>query len=244
MSNEIIYAIIQAATEFLPISSSGHIALLGNLLDKPNLFLITTLHIASLFAVLIYTRKEILYLLTFKKETFKLWAFLIIATIPATLVGFFLKDIIESSLNSPTTIGISFLLTGTIILSTRFAKHNSKLNYKKSFFIGLFQALALFPGISRSGMTISASLFSGMNREKAAKFSFLLFIPLAIGAFILELGEAYYSNTLVIAFLICFTLSLAFLYLLTYIIKKDKFWIFSIYCFAIGIIILSLEILK
>ncbi len=234
MSQEIILAIIQALTEFLPISSSGHLAFFSNLIGSPNLFLITILHIASLLAILIFTRKEIYEIATIKQN--KLLAYLIIATIPAALFGFFFKDFIESALNSFLFIGISFLFTGTILLLTKIPVKSSKLNLKNSLFIGLFQTLALFPGVSRSGMTISASLFSGISKEKATKFSFLLFIPLSIGAIILESGNAYFSIPLAIAFIICFFLSILFLNLIYIIIKKDKFWLFSFYCFLIGII--------
>ena len=236
MSNEILYAIIQAATEFLPISSSGHLALLSNILDTPNLFLITTLHLASLLAVLIFTRREIYDLITFKPHARNLWKYLIIATIPAALFGFFFKNLVEQSLSSLLIIGIGFLFTGTILFITRFSHRMEMINTKNSIIIGLFQTIALFPGVSRSGMTISAALLSGIPRDKAAKFSFLLFIPLAIGASILEIGDAYFSSELAIAFVICFILSLIFLNALTYVIKRNKFWLFSIYCWIIGII--------
>jgi len=98
----------------------------------------------------------------------------------------------------------------------------------------------LFPGVSRSGITISSSLFQGIEREKAAKFSFLLFIPLAIGAFVLEFGTFAFSFTLLISFLITLVLSLIFLNLLLMIVKSGRLWVFSIYCFIIGVISLSL----
>lgn len=240
MANEILLAIIQASTEFLPISSSGHLSLLSNILNTPNLFLITILHLASLLAVLIFTRQEIYDLITLKPNAKKLWIYLIIATIPAALFGLFFKDLIEQSFSSLLVIGIAFIFTGTILFLTRFAHRMERLNTKNALIIGLFQILALFPGISRSGMTISAGLFTGIPREKAIKFSFLLFIPLAIGASILEIGEAYFSLELLIAFILCFILSLIFLHALTYIIKKNKFWLFSIYCWILGIITLYL----
>ena len=251
MLNEIILSIIQAVTEFLPVSSSGHLALYENIFSKPDLFFIIFLHLASLLAVIIFTRKAILHLLTFNKSARKLWLYLIITTIPAALIGFLFKNYIESALSSLLFLGIAFLFTGTILLFTKFTKKKSELNVKNSIIIGLFQAVALFPGVSRSGMTISTALFSGIEKEKAVKFSFLLFIPLAIGAFVLEIKD-YLSNniemnipiiTLVISFLVCYVLSLLFLNLLTYIIKKDKFWMFSIYCYIIGIITLILFIL-
>jgi len=241
MANEILMAIIQATTEFLPISSSGHLALLGNLISEPNLFLITILHFASLLAVLIFTRKEISYLLKFNRESNRLLIYLIIATIPAGIFGFIFKDMIEQSLGSYLFLGVSFLFTGTVLLLTKIPVKKSILNSKNALIIGAFQILALFPGVSRSGMTISTALILGIEKEKAAKFSFLLFIPLIIGATILEIGEAYFSIELIIAFIICFVLSLAFLNLLLYILRKGSFWMFSIYCFIIGIISLLLH---
>src|SRR3989344_1355156 len=243
MQNAILFAIIQAATEFLPVSSSGHLALLGNLLGEPDLFLITILHISSLLAVLIFTRRELYDLITFKKHSKKLWIYLIIATIPAAIFGFTFKSLIESTFNSYLFIGLAFLFTSVILFLTKFAHKVDNLNYKNALVIGLFQLFALFPGISRSGMTISAGLFSGIPKEKAVKFSFLLFIPLAIGAGILEIGEAYFSLELTIAFIICFLLSLIFLNVLTYIMKRNKFWLFSIYLLIIGLISLGLYFL-
>jgi len=237
MLNEILYAIIQSATEFLPVSSSGHLALFSNIISKkPDIFFFTALHLASLLAVIIFTRNEIFGLLTFKKEFRNLWIYLIIATIPAALFGYFFAGFVESAFSSFLYLGIAFLFTGLILLSTKNAKPFSKLNPGNSLAIGLFQALALFPGVSRSGITISSGLLFGLEREKAAKFSFLLFIPLSIGAFFLESKNFYFSFSLLVSFIICLVLSLVFLSLLLKIIKKKKFWTFSFYCFFLGIL--------
>ncbi len=234
--HEILLAIIQAATEFLPVSSSGHLALFQNFLGEPNLFLITILHLSSLLAVLIFLRKEIFQLITFKKVYRKMWIFLIIGTLPAAIFGLLFKKLVERTFSSLLFIGIFFLFTSAILFLTKFYREYSKLNSKNSFFIGLIQILALFPGVSRSGTTISAALFSGVKREEAFKFSFLLFIPLAVGANILEIGNFYFSYSLLISFLLCFILSLFYLYLLFYIIKKKKFWMFSIYTLIISLL--------
>ena len=240
MVNEILMAIVQAATEFLPVSSSGHLALLSNLISEPNLFLITVLHFASLFAVLIFTRREIYKLVTFQKNYRKMWLYLIIGTIPAALFGFFFKSSIESALSSYLFLGIAFLFTGFILLITKFVHNHAKLDLKNSVFIGLFQVLALFPGVSRSGMTISAGLFTGIKKSEAVKFSFLLFIPLVLGAMVLQIGNAYFSMTLLWAFLICFALSWVFLNLVYLLVEKNYFWVFSIYAFILGVVSLAL----
>ncbi|MCD5390836.1 undecaprenyl-diphosphate phosphatase [candidate division NPL-UPA2 bacterium] len=247
MLDRILLAIIQAATEFLPISSSGHLALASNLISKsqPDLFFFTVLHVSSLIAAIIFTRKEIGYLLSFNKQYKKMWLYLIVATIPAVLFGFFFIEKIEEAFSSLLFIGLAFIFTGIILFFTRFSKTYSKLNIKNSLIIGLFQILALFPGVSRSGITISSALFLGIDKEKATKFSFLLFIPLSLGAFILEMGgECYFSLSLVVSFFVCLILSLVFLNLLLFIAKKGKFWVFSMYCFVIGMISLFLYFLK
>ncbi len=252
MLNEIILALIQSITEFLPVSSDGHLALVSNIMGEPNLFFITFLHLASLFAVLIFTRKEIAEILRFKKESWRLIKYIVIGIIPAALAGFLLNDLIESTLSSFLLIGIFFFFTGIIVFSTKFIKQTknaNKLSSKNSLVIGLMQVLALLPGVSRSGMTISTGMFFGIEKEKAVKFSFLMFIPLALGAFILEAmkysGEAITipTLTLAISFAVCFLFSLLFLNLLNYIVKNNKFWLFGIYCFLIGLVSILIYIL-
>lgn len=233
---EILLAIIQGITEFLPISSSGHLALISNIISTPNLAFFTMLHFASLLAVIIFMRKEIIGLISFNSKYKKLWIYWIIATIPAGLIGWLFKDIIEKSLSSFIFLGGAFIFTGLIIIMTKFFNKQEELGLKHSLIIGLMQILALFPGISRSGITISFGIFSGLKKEIAMRFSFLLFIPLSIGATALELNEVYFDYTLLISFIVCFIVSLMFLKLLRVIINKEYFWIFGIYCLIIGIV--------
>jgi len=241
MLNNIILAIIQAATEFLPISSSGHLALISNLVAHQNLFYFTVLHMASLIAVIIFTRKELICLLRLDKNYRQLWIHLVIATIPAILCGIFLKHVIEKAFSSFICLGIAFIFTGIVLFTTKFKRPKASLNIRNSVIIGIFQALALFPGVSRSGMTISAALLLGMDAEKAARFSFLLFIPLCLGAFVSELGRFYINLQVIIPFLVCFIFSLLFLNILLIIAKKGKFWMFSAYCILAGILSLVLQ---
>ncbi|MCG8698458.1 MAG: undecaprenyl-diphosphate phosphatase, partial [Bacteroidales bacterium] len=219
----------------------------SNLISKPNLFFFTTLHLASLIAVIIFTRNEIKQLLTLNKQAKKMWTYLIIATIPAALAGLLFNDIIEKAFSSYLILSITFLFTGTILLLTKLAKQDSNLNTKNATIIGLLQILALFPGVSRSGITISSGLFLGLEKEKAARFSFLLLIPLAAGAFILELTKLTHipSNiySLTIPFTICLLASLLFLNILIKIIKQNKFHLFAYYCFALSIISLILHLI-
>ena len=239
---ELLLAIIQAATEFLPVSSSGHLALFSNLISQPDIFFFTVLHIASLFAVLIFTRKEIKQLFMFKQPYRKMWLYLIIATIPAVLIGVLFKQVIEQAFSSYFFLGGAFIFTGFVLFLTKIRWKKGRINSKNALFIGLFQMLALFPGVSRSGMTISSGLFSGIRREKVVRFSFLLFIPLSIGAIVLESGQAYFNISLLVSFVVCFVLSLLFLELLMKIVKRGYFWFFAFYCWFIGIISLILGI--
>ncbi|PIN77731.1 UDP-diphosphatase [Candidatus Woesearchaeota archaeon CG10_big_fil_rev_8_21_14_0_10_34_12] len=236
MLNEVILAIVQGITEFLPVSSSGHLALVSNLISQPNLFFFTALHLASLLAVLIFTRDEIKHLIKFDKDYRKIWIFLIIATIPSGIVGYYFKDVVEKSFSSFFFLGFAFIFTGFVLFRTRTTNPHKVLNSKNSLLIGLSQALALFPGISRSGMTISTGLFSGIDREKAVKFSFLMFVPVCLGAFVLELGSFYLNSSLLVAFILCFLVSLLSLNVLIKIVKKNYLWVFSFYCFLIGIL--------
>jgi undecaprenyl-diphosphatase len=239
---EIFLALLQAATEFLPISSSGHLALFSNAVSRPNIFFFIVLHLASLIAVIIFTRKEIAHLFTFNEKARKLWLQIIVATLPAAIIGFLFHDTIESTFFSYFFLAIAFIFTGIILLLTRIPKSRGRyLTIKSALIIGLFQALALFPGVSRSGMTISSAIFLGIQKEKSAKFSFLLFIPLSLAAFILE-TITYHPTTLpsypaiIIPFIVCLFASLFFLNFLMRIIKANKFWAFSLYCFAAAIL--------
>lgn len=255
MFENILLAIVQAATEFLPISSSGHLVFVSKMISKPNLFFFTILHAASLFAVMIFTRTELKRLLNFDGEYARWWIYLIVATLPAALTGFFFKDIIKTTFSSYLFIGPAFIFTGAVLFSTRFRReHNLKINMKSAILIGLLQVLGLFPGISRSGITISTALLLGVEKEKAIKFSFLLFIPLSFGAVlsncftkngVMEGGGFYFNfSSLIASFVVCLVMSLVFLNLMLRIIKKGKIWFFSIYCLAIGLLSLFLHSLS
>jgi len=248
MINEIILAIIQAITEFLPISSSGHLTLISRLISKPDLFFFTLLHLASLLAVLIFLRKEIYELIFHPNKNKKIWLYWIIATIPAALFGYLFSDAVEKAFSSYLLLGICFIFTGIILHLTKYANINKhSINLKNSILIGLAQILALFPGVSRSGMTISSGLFLGIEKERATRFSFLLFIPISLGAFVLEFVKipdptSYLNLAYILSFVLCSIFSLFSLQVLSLIIKKEKFWIFSFYCWLIGIICLIMSL--
>lgn len=237
MINEIILGFIQAATEFLPVSSSGHLALFGNFFSDVDFFYIVFLHFASLLAILIYTRRELKKMIFFEKGYEKMWFYVLIGILPAALVGFFFKAFIEVLFYSYLAIGISYIFTGSmLIVTSRFNNARGELNKKRSFVVGIAQILALFPGVSRSGVTISFGLFSGLKKEEAFKFSFIMAIPLIIGATIFEWTDFSFSYSFLVGFFVCVFFSLVFLHLLELLLKKNYFWLFGFYCIFLGVV--------
>jgi len=185
-----ILGLIQGLTEFLPISSTGHLYLGRNLfgLQEAGLLLDTMLHVGTLVAVFVFYRHEFLKIL--RNPFGKLTWLLVVGTIPAVVVGLLLKDYIDEISRTGSTIGWEFLVTGLFLWMADKIKNGRKkmddISYKDSFIIGLFQAAAIMPAISRSGFTIVAALWRKLDRETAAYFSFLLSTPAIVGAVVLQ----------------------------------------------------------
>ena len=239
----IILSIIQGITEWFPVSSSGHLALMQQFFGFQNLPYDVFLHFAGIFAVLFVFKREILKLLSFNRVSLKYISLLVIALIPAGFIGFLLSDWIENLFSNMTYLGIFFIFSGVVVYSTKFSiERKSDINNKDAWFIGLLQALAILPGISRSGITISAGLFKGVSKRAAIRFSFLMSIPLILGASALKAKDLMISNInlsiLVISFIITFFVSLITIKLLIRIIKSDKFYLFGIYNIILGIVVL------
>lgn len=248
-----ILGIIQGLTEFLPISSTGHLYLGRHLfgLDDAGLFLDTMLHVGTLLAVLVIYKNELLQVL--KNPFGKLSMLLVIGTIPAVIVGYLFSDMFDSISKTGVTIGWEFLITGFILWMAdsikNGAKKMDKISYGDALFIGTFQAAAIFPAISRSGLTIAAGLFRKLDRETAAYFSFLLSIPAIAGGIILQFGEMISGHTEAISLSSLFiaTLSsalfgyMAVVWMINYL-KKNSLRIFAIYVWILGISILVLQI--
>jgi undecaprenyl-diphosphatase len=219
----LIIAIIQGLTEWLPVSSSGHLVLAEKIFNQsPSLTFQVALHFGTLMSVFVYFGKDItdilqdILRLRFKTENGKLGIYLIIATIPATIAGLLLKDLVTSILNNLTITAISFAITGIILIiaSLPSKTKSTSLNIKNSLFIGMAQIFTLLPGISRSGTTISAGLLSGLKEKTALKFSFLMSIPIIFGANILIIGNQTLPPELIWATLVSFLVGLATLHIL------------------------------
>lgn len=190
----IILGFVQGLTEFIPVSSSGHLVLLHHVLgvSESGLAFDVALHGGTLVALLIFFRKDIISLIksVFVKSTqTKLAWYIVAATIPAAILGFALEGIAESSFRSVRLVGFTMLLFGLIMLIAEkyYGKRKKHLDIdhiglKQSLFMGFAQSLALIPGVSRSGSTITAGLFAGLDRVAATRFSFLLGIPIMVGA--------------------------------------------------------------
>jgi len=243
----IVLAVIQGLTEFLPVSSSGHLVLAGMILKVPegDMTFEIVVHLGTLMAVLAVYRKDLLELVSglFRKqrESLVLAGLLIIGSIPAALAGFFLSDSIERAFNSPVLVSVMLLVTGSVLFSTRFMKSGNRDNptIAGSFIVGISQALALLPGISRSGFTISTGLFKGIKREKAARFSFMLSIPAIAGAAVLKLGDAGLAgidtSLMITGFVISALTGYLALRVLLKFLREGKFSIFAWYCWLLGL---------
>jgi undecaprenyl-diphosphatase len=201
-------------------------------------------------AVIVYLRKEIIYIFKNIKEkkTIRLILMLILATIPAVILGFLLKDKMEGIFVSLKFIGLFFIITSAILWLTMFFKKQEKtldnLTWKDSLFVGLFQAVAILPGVSRSGSTISASIFRNFKREDAFRFSFLMSIPVILGAFLLQFYKQKFhlfgteTNTDLIGFIFAVIFGLVSLKIIERVLVKGKLHYFAIYCFILGLVIM------
>ena len=245
----IILGVIQGLTEFLPISSSGHLVLGQYVLDvklKGNSFEIVT-HLGTLVSVLCIFWKEILSLTLdiTDKNSRKYIFYLILGTIPAVVIGFGAKSYISELFESVQLVSIALMVTGLILFYSKKVKNNSfPIDAKKALLIGITQAIAIIPGISRSGITICTALALGMSGKNAAKFSFLLAIPAISGAGLLLALDPQSDITfipltsLIMAFMSSFIVGYICLKWLLSLLESGKFYFFGYYCFMIGLIVL------
>jgi undecaprenyl-diphosphatase len=229
--------ILQGVTEFLPVSSSGHLAIIQSLLphfSQPGVLFDVILHFGTMFSILFFFRKEIF------KLPLKYYLFIAVGTIPAVFVGYFLGNAIENVFRGFRLVGFALLLTGVMnLLTDRLSQKGKNLNLRNSFVVGILQALAIVPGISRSGSTIFAGVFQGIDRKSAAQFSFLLSIPAVFGANVLEIAKYGFLPGLDLPFYLTGFLAAALSGYLAInavfkIIALRKFRIFAFYCFALG----------
>lgn len=255
----VILAVIQGFTEPLPVSSSGHLVIVKHYFDmvSENAILEIMLHAGSLFAIILFYFKDIKLLFLnnlsfiFKKETtykddFVFAVKLVIATLPAGIIGLLFKDAITSTLNDVKWVGWFYLITTGLLILPKLIKPSSKpLSMIHSFIIGCSQALALLPGVSRSGSTIATSMALGIKPEEGMKFSFFMFIPIASIVILsgsIDLVRSAPDLTLWIAYGVSIIVSFLVTYYamrwLSFIIKKDKYHYFALYTLMLSLFIL------
>ena len=242
----IILGIIQGLTEFLPISSSGHLVLSQVILgiQIPGNDFEVLLHIGTLCSILVVFNndiKNILFTLS-SKETQRFILMIFVGTIPAVIIGLGFKDEIEKLFDNIIVVGFALVFTGITLIASFYSKSGNKKNtIIKACLIGVAQAIAIIPGISRSGITISFALFLGLNARQAARFSFLLAIPVISGAGILmatDLRDGFSLDiyTGISGLLTSFFVGVIALKWLLAWLEGGKFHYFGIYCFVIGIL--------
>ena len=260
----IIMGILQGLTEPLPISSSGHVTIFKQIINVPyfnNLDYLVILNFASFLAIFIIYYKEIktltinIYQHLFSKdkqavfqENFNFFVLLIISSIPTFISALLLKNIIDKSLTNINVLIISFFITAIFLLIASFK--NGKARIKdiskiKALLIGIFQSIALFPGISRSGMVLSSLMLLNIKKEDAIKYTFFLYFPISIASFLLEIFN-FLKNPLPSYLLILYSISFIVTFLCTWlaynylvkIVHNNKLWYFSIYCILLSIFLI------
>lgn len=258
----IVLGVIQGLTEFLPVSSSGHLELakviLGdNSLPEESLAFTIVLHFATALSTLVIFRKEVIEifkgLFQFKWNEQTLFSLKIIASmIPAVIVGLLFEEQLESFFGGKILlVGAMLLVTAVLLLLADRAKRTDrKVSFANAVIIGISQAIAMLPGISRSGATISTSVLLGVDRTKAARFSFLMVVPLIIGKVAKDLigGEINFSSTeiapLAAGFIAAFVSGLLACTWMISLVKKSKLSYFAIYCAIVGVVAIGYSLLN
>lgn len=254
----IILGIIQGATEFLPISSSGHLVLFPAIfgLSQPSLTLIAIAHLGTLLAVMVYFWQDILAIISaviqgllkrdpFTDDNSRLGWYIAVGSIPAAVAGLTLEDFFEEIFASPMVAAFFLLVTAALlVIGERMLtgkKTIPQMSWLDAIIVGVFQMLALFPGVSRSGSTITAGLWRGLDRATAARFSFLLGIPAILGAGLLSIGDIIAAGDIAVqwptylaTFLAAAISGYACIAFLLNWLRSHSLYIFAIYCALLG----------
>lgn len=243
---------VQGLTEFLPVSSSGHLVLAQELFDyKPEgILLEVALHVATLLAVLIYYRRRMFDIARAGVGAGgwpRFVGLIIIASIPAAVVGLFFEDRVEGLFESPVLVGFALLFTAAVLASSTFARSRginlTTLGFGAALLIGVAQAVAIAPGVSRSGMTIVAALWLGTVAEEAAAFSFILSVPAILGAGILTVKDITTVDIplgpLTVGFAAALVAGVFAIYVVIKTLSARKFPYFAVYCCIIGTVVIA-----
>jgi undecaprenyl-diphosphatase len=242
---------VQGVTEFLPISSSGHLVLVPALLDKepPGIATTAVLHLGTLAAVLLYFRTDVAALGRFHRDegARRLLGLLVVGTIPAVVAGLLLESALDELFETPSRVGLALIATGLVLLASRWLMGRlrtlAEAGVSDAVVVGLAQAVALIPGVSRSGMTITASLGKRFSEVESARFSFLLAIPVIFGAGLKELldlaGEGGVGWELAVGVAVAAVSGYLAIAVLIRTLTRIGMYPFAVYCFAAGIYALA-----
>lgn len=267
----ILLGIIQGLTEFLPISSSGHLVIvpyiLGWNIPPQDAFIFDVLvQVATIVAVVAYFWADLLVIARalvhgvlsrkpMEDQNSRMGIYILLATIPAGLIGYAIKDLIEQAFNSPTATGFFLLVTSALLVIAERVGNRSRrldqISWKDALWIGLFQALAVFPGISRSGSTITGGMLRNFDREPAARFSFLIYIPIMSAAGFLALIDLAQSpvtseSAIVLAagmLTSAITGYFAIRWLLRFLTRRPLY-VFAVYCAVVGLLTLTVSLIR
>ena len=250
----ILLGLVQGITEFLPVSSDGHLTALSYLMRldmKSILPLKVMLHAATALAMLVFFAPTIWRLLrglgsreaAQSKRSWQMVVFIIIASIPAAVVGYKMGDWLESAFSTPFLIGLMLIVSGGVVFGTRYYERGEgALNWWRAILVGLAQAVGIVPAISRSGATIATGLYTGMERGAAFEFSFLLAIPAILGAFVLEFRKldmaVFHPGPLAVGMAVAFVSGIAALYVLRKMVLSRRLHWFAYYCWAAGLAVI------
>lgn len=256
MFEHILLGIIQGLTEFLPVSSSAHLVIVQSLFKKfsqPGLLYDVMLHFGTFCAVILYFRKRIgkilqsffgiftpKYRITYYENSRFLWG-IILASIPTAAIGLYLESYAETFFLITSISGYGLIFTSVLLyLSDRF-KQKGEITGLKSFLSGIVQGIAVIPGISRSGSTITALIFMGVKREEAAEFSFLMSLPAIFGATLLQMRHLeVLDKNMILTYLFgtvtAFIFGLFAIHIMLMFVKKASLKIFALYCLILGIV--------
>ncbi|HID28503.1 MAG TPA: undecaprenyl-diphosphate phosphatase [Desulfobacterales bacterium] len=270
---EIHYAaalgIIQGLTEFLPVSSSGHLVLFQDLfgLRHPEIFFDVSVHVGTLVAICVFFFKDLKQIATTlfsvstwsirgeslwqslcQKPEIRLFALILVGTLPTAFMGLLFRPVASKVFSSVQFVGIMLLVTGVLLWLTRRlrrgGRNTAQLTIRDALFIGMIQGVAILPGISRSGATIAMGLFRGIDRETAARYSFLLSIPAILGAMSLELGDALTSGfppvrVVLLGAVMAAVVGYVALTVLIHLVKKGDLHAFAPYCWLVGVVAIA-----
>lgn len=248
----LILGIIQGLTEWFPVSSSGHLTIAKEFAGwNPPVFFFVLLHVATLFVILVFFRQVIVKVLKafvrrdFNSEEGKLGTLIIIGSIPTAVIGYAFRDTFKSFFNNLLVVGAALLATGFLLLISQTREGDGLIGHLDALLMGLAQAVAITPGVSRSGATISIGFLRKIDRKKVFDFSFLLSIPAILGAALLESSDlpllvADSGDIFAVAVGVAASMVVGYISLkiLRRVVMEEKFHWFAPYCWIVGILVI------